>query len=346
MFEDIVTQQQLDSITRLLQRTERIVVIGHQNPDGDAVGAVLGFMRWASLINDEAEVQGVLPDAYPDFLQWLPCANTIMRYDKKSAEVSALMENAGVLVCLDFNDYNRVGALEPILREYKGEIIHIDHHLNPTVKADIVVSSPQASSTSEMVLKMVIQNGDFDKMNRKFYIPIFTGMMTDTGNFSYSNASPDTYYLVSELLRKKINREVIARNVYDNFSEWRLRLLGYVMNKKLVNIARLHASYFTLRREEMLRFNFIRGDAEGLVNMPLQIKGQKLSISLREDTTNPNIVWVSTRGAYDFPCDELCKRFYNGGGHSKASGGKIYGTIDDAVKITIDAINYYAELLK
>ncbi len=347
MFKEIASQHQLDLIQEKVKTAKRIVVVGHQNPDGDAMGAVLGFCCWAQLRNTDANIKPVMPDAYPDFLQWLPCSNTIIRFDKKPEMVKELAENADLLVCLDFNDYTRVGVeMEPCLRSFKGKVIHIDHHITPAIDADVSISDVNASSTSEMVLKIVMQLGDFDDLNSKFYIPIFTGMMTDTGNFAYANATADTYFLVSRLLAKGVDKVKVCRNVYDNFSFWRLRLMGYVLNKKLVHFPTLHASYFTLTRTDLCRYHFIKGDAEGIVNMPLQIKGQKLSISLREDTQRDNLIWVSTRSAYDFPCNELCQRFYNGGGHRNASGGRLNCSIEEAVKITEEAIKYYADMLK
>jgi phosphoesterase RecJ-like protein len=171
-------------------------------------------------------------------------------------------------------------------------------------------------------------------------------MMTDTGAFTYNSDNCDIYFIISQLLTKNINKDKIYRNVYHNFSENRLRLMGYVMYEKLVVDNERHASYFTLNRADLKRFNFIKGDAEGLVNMPLQIKGHKLSISLREDTEKDNLIWVSLRSVDKFPCNEMAAQFFNGGGHLNASGGRLNCSMEEAIKTAEKAIEAFEKMLK
>ena len=217
----------------------------------------------------------------------------------------------------------------------------IDHHLDPGVDTVLTISHPEASSTSELVFRLVWQLGGFEQLSKHFAVPIYCGMMTDTGGFTYNSSDPDIFFIISQLLTKHINKDRIYRNVYHNFSENRLRLTGYVMYQKLVVDSQRHASYYALRREDLRRFHFVKGDAEGLVNMPLQIKGHKLSISLREDTEKDNLVWVSLRSVDDFPCNKMAAEFFNGGGHLNASGGRLYCSIDEAVKVAQQAILHF-----
>ena len=153
-------------------------------------------------------------------------------------------------------------------------------------------------------------------------MPVYCGMMTDTGGFTYNSTDCDIYYIISQLLTKRIDKDKIYRNVYHNYSEHRLRMVGHVLCNCLVVDEARHAAFYTLNREDQKRFHFVKGDAEGLVNMPLQIKGLKLSISLREDTEK-QMIWVSLRSVDDFPCNEVAARFFNGGGHLNASGGHL-----------------------
>ena len=169
-------------------------------------------------------------------------------------------------------------------------------------------------------------------------------MMTDTGGFTYNSNSPEIYQLISLLLAKGIDKDKIYRNVFNTYSESRLRLTGYILYKKLDFYQDRRASIFTLTRSEMTRFNFIRGDAEGLVNMPLQVKGMRLSISLREDTER-DVVRVSLRSVDDFPCNKMAEEFFNGGGHLNASGGELPFPLSEAVKTAERAIEAYAHLL-
>ena len=171
---------------------------------------------------------------------------------------------------------------------------------------------------------------------------IYCGMMTDTGAFSYNSNTPKTYSNIARLLEKGINKDKIYRNVYWVFSQNRMRLWGHVLQNFQVSDDG-HASYFTISRSDMKKYNFIKGDAEGLVNMPLQIRGMKLSISLREDTEKPNLVWVSLRSVDNFPCNKMAEKYFNGGGHLNASGGRLFCSLaeaEEAVKRAIKEFKY------
>ena len=172
---------------------------------------------------------------------------------------------------------------------------------------------------------------------------LYTGMMTDTGGFTYNSANPEIYEIIALLLTKGIDKDKIYRNVFHVFSTDRIRLTGYVLYEKLQFFAKNKAAVFTLTREEMKRFHFIRGDAEGLVNMPLQVKGMKLSISLREDTER-DVVRVSLRSVDDFPCNRMAEEFFNGGGHLNAAGGRLECTVEEAEKRVKEAIEKFAKI--
>jgi len=251
-----------------------------------------------------------------------------------------------LIFLLDLNDIARTDMMSAPISSSPAKKILIDHHLNPTVETTMTISRPKASSTCELVFRLVWQLDCFEQLSKRFAVPAYCGMMTDTGGFTYNSNDPDIFFIISQLLTKDINKDKIYRNVYHNFSENRLRLTGYVMYEKLVFDASRHASYFTLTREDLRNFHFMKGDAEGLVNMPLQIKGLRLSISLREDTEKENLVWVSLRSVDQFPCNLMATQFFNGGGHLNASGGRLFCSIDEAVKITQQAIIAFEGQLK
>ena len=196
------------------------------------------------------------------------------------------------------------------------------------------------------MFRIVWQLGDFDKLDKHFAVPVYCGMMTDTGGFLYNSSRPEIYFIIGELLTKHIDKDRIYRNVYHNYSEDRIRLMGFVLYQKLVYLPEYHAAFYTITREEQKQFHFIKGDAEGLVNIPQQIKGLKLSISLREDTEKPGLIWVSLRSVDDFPCNLMAEDFFNGGGHLNASGGRINGTMQEAIDTVRKAIEAYADRLK
>ena len=339
-----MTTDQLAQMDQLISTAQSVLVVCHKSPDGDAIGSSLGMAEY--LRQRGKDVTVVVPDQYPDFLHWLPNSEKIVRYDKHPDKCDMLFKIADLIVCLDFNTPSRVEDMEPALVSSPARKILIDHHLKPDVDADLVISQPEASSASELVFRVVWQLGGFPELGKAFAIPVYCGMMTDTGGFTFNSTRPEIFFIIGELLTKHIDKDKIYRNVYHNYSYDRIRLMGYVMYDKLVYLPEYHASYYAITRDEQKRFNFIKGDAEGLVNIPQQIKGLKLSISLREDTEKPNLVWVSLRSVDDFPCNLVAERFFNGGGHLNASGGRLNCSIDEAVEIARQAIVAFADTLK
>ena len=343
MLENIMTEGECSTLRSLLSQSETIVLCCHQNADGDAVGAVLGMGELLRMLGKEPLM--VVPDQYPDYLQWLPNTEKIVRYDKRRDYVDMVLKIADLVVCLDFNTLARTDQMQDALQASPAKKLLIDHHPDPDIEAVVKVSRPQASSTCELVFRVVWQLGLFDQLGKHFAIPVYCGMMTDTGGFTYNSSDADIYYIISQLLTKRIDKDKIYRNVFHNYSEHRLRMVGHVLCNCLVVDAERHAAYYTLSREDQKRFHFIKGDGEGLVNMPLQIKGLKLSISLREDT-DKQMVWVSLRSVDDFPCNEMAARFFNGGGHLNASGGRLACTLPEAVGIVQQALAAFEDRLK
>ena len=344
MIKDIMTDDQMAQLSHLISEANTILITCHKSPDGDAIGSCLGWAEYLRLRGKDAVV--IVPDQYPDFLLWLPNTEKIVRYDKHKEKCDMLFKIADLVFCLDYNTPSRVEDMQQALVSSPAPRILIDHHLNPDVPAVLTISHPEASSTSELIFRIVWQLGAFALMTRQFATPIYCGMMTDTGGFTFNSSNPDIYYIISELLTTHIDKDRIYRNVYHNYSEDRIRLMGYVMYEKLVYLPEYHAAFYTLTKQEQERFHFVKGDAEGLVNIPQQIKGLKLSISLREDTEKSRLVWVSLRSVDDFPCNKMAEDFFNGGGHLNASGGRLNCTMEEAVEVVKRAIVSYADRLK
>lgn len=341
---ELIPNDQLARLSQLISDAQTILITCHKSPDGDAIGSSLGLAEYLRLQGKDPVV--IVPDQYPDFLLWLPNTEKIVRYDKHREKCDMLFRIADLVFCLDYNAPSRVDEMEQSLISSPAKRVLIDHHLNPSVPADIIISVPEASSTCELVFRLVWQAGAFDSLGRHFAVPIYCGMMTDTGGFTYNSSHPEIYFIIGELLTKRIDKDKIYRNVYHNYSEDRIRLMGYVMYEKLVYMPDYNAAYYTLTREEQRRFHFLKGDAEGLVNIPQQIKGLRLSISLREDSEKDNLIWVSLRSVDDFPCNLVAEQFFNGGGHLNASGGRLFCSIDEAVGIVKEAIIAYENKLK
>jgi phosphoesterase RecJ-like protein len=341
---DILTSEELGQLRQLIDESQNIVITCHQSPDGDALGSSLALAAYLWSLGKETTI--IVPDQFPDFLLWLPNTEKIVRYDKHREKCDLLLKIADLVFCLDYNTPSRVDEMQHALTATTAKRVLIDHHLNPDVATVLTVSHPEACSTSELVFRIVWQMGAFDSLDKHFAIPIYCGMMTDTGGFTFASSRPEIFYIISLLLTKHINKDKIYRNVYHNYSEDRLRLMGYVMYEKLVYLREYNASYYALTREELKRFRFIKGDAEGLVNIPQQIKGLRLSVSLREDSEKDNLIWVSLRSVDDFPCNQMAEQFFNGGGHLNASGGRLYCSVDEAIETVKRAIEAFGDKLK
>ncbi len=339
-----MNEDQLVQMNQLISNANNILITCHKSPDGDAIGATLAWAEYLTSIGKEPTM--IVPDQFPDFLTWLPNSQKIVRYDKHREKCDMLFKIADLIFCLDYNTPSRVDEMEQSLVNSPANRVLIDHHLKPEVPAVLTISQPEACSTCELIFRIVWQMGAFELQTKHFAVPVYCGMMTDTGGFLYNSTRCEIYFIISQLLTKHIDKDRIYRNVYHNYSEDRIRLMGYVLYEKLVYIPEYNAAFYTLTKDELRRFHFIKGDAEGLVNIPQQIKGLKLSISLREDTDKPNIIWVSLRSVDDFPCNLMAEQFFNGGGHLNASGGRINGTMQDAIETVRKAIEAFADRLK
>lgn len=206
----------------------------------------------------------------------------------------------------------------------------IDHHLNPEAFCKIIISHPEISSTSELVFRLICRLGYFEDITKEGAECIYTGMMTDTGGFTYNSNDREIYFIISELLSKGIDKDEIYRKVYNTYSEGRLRLMGYVLYDKMQVFPQFNSALIWLTKEEQSKFQYVKGDTEGFVNIPLSIKNIIFSVFLREDTEK-NMIKVSLRSVGTFPCNKVAAEFFNGGGHLNASGGEFYGTMDEAI---------------
>ena len=221
--------------------------------------------------------------------------------------------------------------------------ILIDHHLYPEDFCRIVISHPEISSTSELVFRLICRMGYFSDISREGAECIYTGMMTDTGGFTYNSNNREIYFIISELLSKGIDKDDIYRKAYNTYSESRLRLMGYVLSNMKV-YREYNSALISLTKEEQGKFDYIKGDSEGFVNIPLSIKNVRFSCFLREDTER-RIIKISLRSVGTFPCNKLAAEFFNGGGHLNASGGEFTGTMAEAKQVFEEALKKYKTLL-
>ncbi len=342
---EILNEEQQTLLLSILSATKEAVVVGHKNPDGDAIGACLAM---AQVLGDVygATATVIVPDNYPEYLSWLPGSQTIINYDRKTDIANELIDRADTIFFMDLNSLSRTGNAEERLRQSTATKVLIDHHLDPEISVALAISNSESCSTCEALFRVLRQLDLWERTNKKLASLIYCGMMTDTGGFTYNSSRPEIFHIIGELLAKGIDKDKIYRLVYNNFSQWAVRFRGYIMARKLNVLNDLHASFFAISKEEMADYHFMKGDAEGLVNVPLTIRGMRLSISLREDDRVENRIWVSLRSVDDFPANEMAAQFFNGGGHLNAAGGHLDCTLDEAVAVTRRALQAFSEQLK
>jgi len=329
MLNKLIENDKIQKLKVYIHKGAKFVILTHEMPDGDAIGSSLGLCHYLMSF-DKKSIKVVVPNAFPDFLKWMPGAGDIIIAEQYPDFARQIIAEADVIFCLDFNATKRVGKLVSALESSDARKVMIDHHLEPDCFSKIEISHPEISSTSELVFRMICALGDVDLIEKEAAECFYAGMMTDTGAFSFNSNTEGTYLIISELLKKGIDKDDIYRKVYQVYSESRLRLMGYVLYEKMKIYPSKHAALFTLSREELNRFRYKCGDTENFVNLPLSIKGIYFSVFMREER---NLIKVSLRSTGDFPCHVFATHFFNGGGHKNASGGEFYGAMADAVNV-------------
>lgn len=312
------------------------------SPDGDAMGSSLGMMHYLRGLGKKATV--VVPNSFPSFLAWMPGAQEVIVYEAHTKEANEVLEKAELAVCTDFNEPKRIGVVGDKLMTLTCPKLLIDHHLHPADFADVTISYFDSPSASELVYRLIRQlNGQITK---DVATCLYTGMMTDTGNFSFNSNHPEMYEIVGELVSLGVDKDAVYNAVFNSYSADRMRLMGYCLYQKMRIFPEYHTALIYLSRKELYKFNFQSGDAEGIVNLPLQIKDVYYSCFMREDKVNPSEVSlahgsktkikISLRSQGDRPVNVFAHEIFGGGGHANASGGEYYGGIAEAVQRFLD----------
>ena len=341
MLTRIIAPEHVTKFKEWQNECKQFVIIAHTNPDGDAIGSSLALYHYLKYLRKNVCV--IMPNQFPDFLRWLPGADNIMNYDYYTDVANRKIAEADVICCLDFNKLDRVDDIAEKVRESKARKVMIDHHLDPEHFADITISHPDQSSTCELLYRFLCDLGYYYKMNTTVATCIYTGMMTDTGGFTYNSNNPELFFIVSMLLQKHVDKDLVYRKVNYNFSASRLFLQGQVLSDMEV-LPDYHTAILTLTKEQQQTYHYSKGDSEGFVNIPLQIKDVIFTCFLREDTEK-DIVKISLRSIGEFPCNVVAEEF-NGGGHKNASGGELQKS--DAKMATIrfkEVLEKYKSLL-
>jgi bifunctional oligoribonuclease and PAP phosphatase NrnA len=327
-----------EAVQKLLASPQKVVIVGHKNPDGDAVGSCLGLSFFLKSLGHNATV--VMPNDFPDFLKWLPGCEEIIIYEKEVQNTNEIFENAGLIFTLDFNSLDRVGGeLQVVLEKTTAKFVMIDHHQQPADYAVATYSDVKMSSTSEMVYHFMDALGQADKISKEIAINLYTGIMTDTGSFRFSSTSPTTHRVAAKLIEAGAESAIINQNVYDTNSPERMKLLGVALNN-LVILPEMHTAYITLTQKELDDHNFKKGDTEGFVNYALSVKGVVFAVIFIENKQE-NLVKISFRSKGDFSVNDFARNYYSGGGHINAAGGKSSQDLNKTISEFISILPRY-----
>ena len=311
--------EQIEALKHVLKTPQRVLIIGHSNPDGDALGSCMALSLFLKKLGHHTDV--VMPNDFPDFLKWVPYQEDIVLFSKDSKKVEEFASTTDIIFTLDFNSLSRVGKeFHNLLEHTDKPFVMIDHHLAPENYAEVQFSYPEYGSTAELLYTIMDKLEQTNTIDKDIASCLYLGIMTDTGSFKFSSTTANSHRVVANLMDKGIDASLIQRNTFDGNSFSRLKLLGKAM-ENLTLIEDCNTAYISLSQAELDSHNFQKGDTEGFVNYGLSIKNVNLAAIFKEDL-HLGIVKISFRSKGDFDVNVFARKYFNGGGHKNAAGGK------------------------
>lgn len=339
--ERLIDQTYSRQLKDIIAQSNNIVITCHVRPDGDAIGSTLGLFHLLKKTGKNPIV--IVPDKAPANLSFLPGFKDIGIYTSHKEFCESAVDAADTIICCDFNQPSRQDVLASVIQGASCTKVLIDHHTEPDYFADLTISYPSMSSTCELVFRLIAAIEMYEKVDKDCATCLLTGMITDTRNFTVNVHHPDIYDILMRLIEKGADKDKIIKETLILRSLNSLRLEAYALSNKLEVFPEHKCCLITLSKSELDKFNYEKGDTEGLVNKPLEIRGMIYSIFMRED---PDCVKVSARSCDNFPVSEICKTLYGGGGHVQASGAEYHGSLEECRKILIDNMSNFDIYLK
>ncbi len=322
-----IDKQNIKKAKEIIAQATQISIIPHTGPDGDAIGASLALFQY--LKKKEKQVKIIAPNDYPLFLNWLPYNNEIAVFLHQQKGTTAYINKSDLIFVIDHNSFKRSGDLNELLTKSTAKKIMIDHHPYPEAEVDVSFSDTNMCATCELMYEFIEAMGDKAMIDTPIATCLYTGIITDTGGLSYNSSNPETYEIVGNLLRTGIDKATIHSNLYDNFSADRMKLLGHCLDAGLEVLPQCQAAIIRLEKNDLKKFNHTDGDTEGVVNYPLSIKNIVISaIFIEKD----DMVKISFRSKGDVPINEVAAKYFNGGGHRNAAGGRTTLSLNEAIE--------------
>ncbi|MEL6694889.1 MAG: bifunctional oligoribonuclease/PAP phosphatase NrnA [Bacteroidota bacterium] len=330
----------ISELKEMLAKPQRIAITMHQKPDGDAIGSALGLYHF--LKGEGHRVDVVAPTDFPENLKWIPGANQVLIGPNDTDRAKWIFDGADLIFCLDFNALHRINEFKPVVEDSMGKKIMIDHHLDPAGFEDLAFWDPEASSTAELVYRLISELGKKDQITKEMGDALYTGIMTDTGSFRFTNTSPAVHRIIAHLMEVGVDVTFIHDALFNNSSVDRLKFIGHSLGNCLHVFPDYHAAYIKLDREVFKRFNLRPGDTEGLVSYTLSIKNIYLGVLI---TTQDDIVKLSFRSRSGVSSVTFAQEF-NGGGHFYAAGGRTKESLEQVEARLQSLFETHKEMLK
>lgn len=329
----------LPALAEKIEKAGEIVLVGHVNPDGDSIGSLMGMKGF--LDTTGKKVTAIVPNGYPDFLSFLDPANQVLAYTNTPQEIEKKVREAHLIICMDFNSLKRIDSLGEVIAGAGCEKVLIDHHPEPDPIFNGIYSYPELSSTCELVFWILEELSQMlgKQIPLCSSISLYTGMMTDTNNFANS-VLPSTFIMAGRLMEAGVDKEWVQRMVFGGYSEERMRLMGYMLLQNMKIIPEYNAAVMILTKETKEKFNFVDGDSEGFVNLALNIRSIKISALFTE---GDEFIRVSLRSKDDFSVNRLSRGYFNGGGHERAAGGRLFMPVGCVEEYFVKSLGEFIE---
>lgn len=316
--------ENVDSFKKIITDNYSFIITTHRGPDGDAMGSSMAMYNL--LVNLKKDVNVIVPNSFPNFLSWLPNIKNVINYEENNSDISNIFSEVDVIIMLDFNDLSRIQNIERYVTNSNAKKILIDHHQDPDLSiCDLSFCDTTYSSTCEL-LYMILNQAKFN-LTKNIADCLYTGILTDTGSFKFSCTTKNTHISVGDLISKGVNATEINNLIYNNYSHDRIKLLGHCLINKL-KIYNNSSAIISLSEDELKKFNFKKGDTEGIINYALSIKEVIFAVFIVE---KDNIVKLSFRSLGNINVQEISKRYFGGGGHFNAAGAKSDLSLDKTI---------------
>ncbi len=329
------------SLTELLAQPQKIVITTHHKPDGDAMGSSLGLYNY--LIQQGHHVKVITPTDYPEYFNWMPGNGAVIIYTDNLKEAASLIADAKIIFCLDFNALNRINEMGELVRKSSAVKIMIDHHLEPEDFDDYRYWDINACATAQLVYKFIVDELNHKELvNQDVATCLYTGILTDSASFSLPNTTSAVHRITADLIDAGAVNWQIYDHIYNNSSENRLRFLGVCLSERLEVLYEYNTAIIAVTKQDLEKYKITTGETEGIVNYALSIAGIRLAGFIVERSDK---VKLSLRSKGEFPANDICKKYFNGGGHRNAAGGISSDTLEHVINQFKQILPDYKKLL-